>query len=116
MAGNGSTSGHVRGHHVRPGVSALRRFVAECKGSAVPELHRLARTALRWRIPILVHHLAGASNGPTESVNLVVKRVQRVAHAFRSFRNYRLQVLLLRRRMADSAYRTKQRPLPPLVA
>ncbi len=69
-------------------------FVAECKGSAVPELHRLARTARRWRIPILAHQVTGASNGPTEAVNLVVKKVQRAAHGFRSFRNYRLRVLL----------------------
>ena len=69
-------------------------FVAECQGSAVPELHRLARTALRWRTQILAYHLTGASNGPTEAVNLVVKKVQRVAHGFRSFRNFRLRVLL----------------------
>jgi transposase len=69
-------------------------FVAECRTSAVPELHRLARTAQRWRTEILAHHLTGASNGSTEAVNLVVKKVLRVAHGFRSFDNYRLRVLL----------------------
>ena len=69
-------------------------FVAECKGSRVPELHSLARTALRWRTQILAYHLTGASNGRTEAVNLVVKKVQRVAHGFRNFANYRLRVLL----------------------
>ncbi len=69
-------------------------FVAECKASTVPELHRLARTAGRWRKEILAHHTTGASNGPTEAVNLVVKKVVRVAHGFRSFENYRLRVLL----------------------
>jgi transposase len=69
-------------------------FVAECKGSRVPELHRLARTAQRWRVEILAHHHTGASNGRTEAVNLVVKKVLRVAHGFRSFRNFRLRVLL----------------------
>ena len=38
-------------------------FVAECRGSAVPELHRRARTALRWRTEILAHHVTGASRG-----------------------------------------------------
>ena len=69
-------------------------FVAECRDSAVPELHRLSRTAVRWRREILAHHATGASNGPTEAVNLIVKKVIRVAHGFRSFRNFRLRVLL----------------------
>ena len=90
-------------------------FVAECKGSAVPELHRLTRTALRWRIYILACHLTDVSHGPTEAVNLVVKKVQRVAHALRNFGNYRLTSPAPRRcPMTDSAYRTNQRPIPPL--
>ena len=76
---------------------AARRFdafIRECKASKVPELHRLARTAVRWRAEILAHHLTGASNGPTEAVNLIVKKVLRVAHGFRNFENFRLRVLL----------------------
>lgn len=69
-------------------------FIRECTDSAVPELHRLARTALRWRTEILAHHSTGASNGPTEAVNLVVKKMLRVAHGFRNFDNFRLRVLL----------------------
>ena len=69
-------------------------FVAECNGSSAPELHRLARTAGRWRGEILAHHATGASNGRTEATNLVVKKVVRVAHGFRSFDNYRLRILL----------------------
>jgi transposase len=69
-------------------------FITECQASKVPELGRLARTAKRWRKEILAHHATGASNGPTEAVNLVVKKVSRVAHGFRSFDNFRLRVLL----------------------
>ena len=72
----------------------LEEFAAECRESAVPELHRLAKTVSRWRHEILAHHTTGASNGPTEAVNLVVKKVIRVAHGFRSFKNFRLRVLL----------------------
>ncbi len=72
----------------------LDAFLTECRESAVPELHRLARTVSHWRPEILAHHATGASNGPTEAVNLVVKKVVRVAHGFRSFRNFRLRVLL----------------------
>ena len=79
-----------------PAVATLRfdTFIRECTDSAVPELHRLARTAMRWRTEILAHHTTGASNGPTEAVNLVVKKVLRVAHGFRNFDNFRLRVLL----------------------
>ena len=72
----------------------LEAFLAECRESRVPELHRLARTVARWRRQILAHHTTGASNGATEAVNLVVKKVLRVAHGFRSFKNFRLRVLL----------------------
>lgn len=69
-------------------------FVTECRKSLVPELHRLARTATGWRTEILAHQPTGASNGPTEAVNLIVKKVVRVAHGFRNFANFRLRVLL----------------------
>lgn len=72
----------------------LDAFMDECKSSAAPELHRLARTVSRWRIEILARHATDASNGPTEAVNLVVKKVVRVAHGFRNFTNFRLRILL----------------------
>ena len=34
------------------------------------------------------------SNGPTEAVNNLVKRVKRVAFGIRNFRNYRIRALL----------------------
>ena len=43
---------------------------------------------------ILAHHATGASNGPTEAMNLLVKKIKRCGHGFRSFANYRLRVLL----------------------
>jgi transposase len=76
---------------------AARRFdafIREAKSSAVPELHRLAKTMTKWRTEILAHHRSGASNGPTEAVNLLIKKVLRVAHGFRNFDNYRLRLLL----------------------
>jgi transposase len=76
---------------------AARRFdafIKEAKSSSVPELHRLAKTMSRWRREILAHHRSGASNGPTEAVNLLIKKVLRVAHGFRNLENYRLRLLL----------------------
>ena len=34
------------------------------------------------------------TNGPTEAVNNLIKRVKRVAFGFTRFRNYRIRVLL----------------------
>jgi transposase len=40
------------------------------------------------------HATDGCSNGPTEAVNLLIKKVKRVGHGFRNFTNYRLRLLL----------------------
>jgi transposase len=61
----------------------------------VAELSRLARTVKAWEAEILAFHATdGCSNGPTEAVNLLIKKVKRVGHGFRSFANYRLRLLL----------------------
>jgi hypothetical protein len=54
----------------------------------------LGRTLARWRTEILNHHRTGASNGPTEGLNLLVKKVKCAGHGFRSFANYQLRILL----------------------
>jgi transposase len=59
------------------------------------ELSRLARTERAWETEILAWHATnGCSNGPTEAINLLVKKVKRVGHGFRNFDNYRLRLLL----------------------
>ena len=59
------------------------------------ELSRLARTVRAWEAEILAFHsTGGCSTGPTEAVNLLIKKVKRVGHGFRSFVNYRLRLLL----------------------
>ena len=61
---------------------------------AGPELRRLAKTLRRWRTEILAHHTTGASNGPVEAANLMIKQVKRSGRGFRNFDNYRLRILL----------------------
>ena len=39
-------------------------------------------------------HQAHVSNGPTEALNNLIKRVKRVAFGLRRFRNYRIRALL----------------------
>jgi transposase len=66
-----------------------------CIDSGVPELRRLARTITTWRTEFLAYFVAGRiSNGPTEAVNLLIKKILRIGHGFRNFRNYRLRLLL----------------------
>ena len=66
-----------------------------CNGVQVPELSRLARTVRAWEAEILAFHATdGCSNGPTEAMNLLVKKVKRVGHGFRNFTNDRLRLLL----------------------
>jgi transposase len=75
--------------------AALARFYRWSDGVEVPELSRLARTVRAWEAEILAFHATkGCSNGPTEAMNLLIKKVKRVGHGFRNFVNYRLRLLL----------------------
>jgi transposase len=68
--------------------------VWRCETSAVPEVRTLGNTLAKWFDEILARFDTGASNGPTEGLNLCVKKVKRAGHGFRSFEHYRLRVLL----------------------
>ncbi len=53
------------------------------------EVRRLGRTIRRWRHQIVAWHHSHVSNGPTEAINNLVKRVKRVAFGFKRFKHYR---------------------------
>jgi transposase len=72
----------------------LDKAIAGCLADDVPEVVSLGNTLKSWRREILARHTTGASNGPTEGLNLCVKKVKRCGHGFRSFDHYRLRVLL----------------------
>ena len=72
----------------------LDKAIEGCRAGAVPEIRSLGRTLGRWRTEILAHHTTGASNGPTEGLNLLVKKVKRAGHGLRSFANHRPRILL----------------------
>jgi Transposase and inactivated derivatives len=75
--------------------AALDDAIAWCTAiEAGPELRRLAKTLRRWRVQILNHHATGASNGPVEAANLLIKQVKRSGRGFRNLANYRLRILL----------------------
>lgn len=73
----------------------LAAFYRHCADADVPELRRLATTIRAWEDEVLAYHTtSGASNGPTEAVNLLIEKVRRIGHGFRNFDNYRLRLLL----------------------
>ena len=72
----------------------IDKAIEGCRADPVDEVRSLGGTLARWRTEILAHHATGASNGPTEGLNLLIKKVKRAGHGFRSFANYRLRILL----------------------
>lgn len=72
----------------------LDKTIIGCLAVEVPEIVSLGKTLQSWRTEILAHHSTGASNGPTEGLNLLVKNDKRCGHGFRTFEHYRLRVLL----------------------
>jgi hypothetical protein len=56
---------------------------------------------------VAFHTTGGCSNGPTEALNLLIKKVKRVGHGFRNFPNYRLRLLL----HCGVTWQTHQTPL-----
>ena len=64
------------------------------KPSAPPDVKAFGRTLKNWFDPILAWHQARVSNGPTEGMNNLLKRVKRVAFGFTNFENFRIRALL----------------------
>jgi transposase len=62
--------------------------------SCPPEVQRLGRTITRWRHQIAAWHRGRVTNGPTEAVNNLIKRVKRVAFGITNWNNYRTRALL----------------------
>ncbi len=89
---------HRRSHDLAEARHRLWRVLARCARSNVPELLRLGRTIDAWRPELLTAFTStgkrGVSNGPTEAVNALIKKVKKMEHGIRNFDNYRLRLLL----------------------
>lgn len=76
-----------------------RQFVTQLSSdlqddSCPPEVHSLGRTLRRWLDHIVAWHEARVTNGPTEAMNNLIKRIKRVGFGFRRLRHYRVRALL----------------------
>ena len=84
-----------RADGIDPARDVLALLYAWAASGDVPEMRRFAGTVRRWENEILAYFTTGgASNGPTEAVNLLIKKIKRVGHGFTNFDNYRLRLLL----------------------
>lgn len=58
----------------------LYRWLTYRADTDIPELVRLAATIDSWRAELLAYFdIGGVSNGPTEAINLLIKKIKRVA-------------------------------------
>lgn len=65
-----------------------------CRREMSTEVRRLGATIGEWFEKICNYHLARMSNGPTEALNNLIKRIKRIGFGFRNFHNYRIRALL----------------------
>ena len=89
------TRGLYRAEGIEAARGVLDLLYAWASSGDVAEMRRFAGTIRRWEDEVLAWHATGgASNGPTEAVNLSIKHIKRVGRGFRRFENYRLRLLL----------------------
>ena len=75
--------------------SHLEEIVDRLSLKSMPsELRRLGKTIKYWFEKIMAFHEERMTNGPTEGLNNLIKRVKRVAFGFTNFDNYRIRALL----------------------
>ena len=75
--------------------SFVGRLGHDLQGESCPiEIRSLGRTILRWKDQIAAWHRAHVTQGPTEGINNLIKRVKRAAFAMTNFANFRIRALL----------------------
>ena len=81
----------IRGHR-----RAKKRFTALLDAmalSTLPEVQKLRRTLVRWRVEVLNYFVSRLTNARVEGFNAKAKLVKRRGYGYRSFTNYRLRLL-----------------------
>jgi transposase len=88
----------VRDIYTQPAETAAAYLCALTDDLSQAQRHKhiraLAKTLRNWATEILAWHTTAASSGPTEGQNNLIKATKRVGFGFRTFRNYRIRVLL----------------------
>jgi transposase len=89
----------IRGIYDIDDPTVAAEFVDELTGDMLDremptEVRSLGRTLRHWRDHIVAWHEARATNGPTEAMNNLIKRIKRIGFGFRRLRHYRVRALL----------------------
>ncbi|RAV05297.1 ISL3 family transposase [Mycolicibacterium sp. GF69] len=80
---------------IHAAATMLSELIEHCQRRGLPpELNKLARTLKTWFDKICNFHIARVSNGPTEALNNLIKRIKRIGYGFTNFDNYRIRALL----------------------
>ena len=82
----------IRGYHRAK--KALGKMLDAFGRSSVKEVLSLRRTLLSWRKEILEYFRTSMTNGRTEAFNGKAKLIRKKGYGFRSFKNYRLRLLM----------------------
>lgn len=73
----------------------VRKLAADLQDDEIPfEMQRHGRTLNEWATEICAWHRCRFTNGPTEAVNNLIKRVKRVAYGLTNFNHYHIRTLL----------------------
>ena len=62
--------------------------------SLAPEVNQFGTTLAKWSTEITNWHKARVTNGPTESINNLIKRIIRGAYGLKRFKTFRIRALL----------------------
>ena len=77
-------------------IEAIRVLVVakrSARGARIKALTQMRHLVIRFD-KIANFHLARVTNGPTEALNNLIKRIKRIGFGFRNFENYRIRALL----------------------
>lgn len=73
----------------------LEELQQHCLKQAMPpEIQKLCGTIKRCFEKLCNFHFATVTNGPTETLNNLIKRVKRIGFGLSNFENYRVRALL----------------------
>ena len=96
LSRQGAPAGLLPDARPRRGPPAARRApgTTAYDGPCRPRSKSSDERSEHWFDKIANFHLARVSNGPTEALNNLIKRIKRIGFGFRNFENYRIRALL----------------------
>ncbi len=75
-------------------ITKLKAMLEQLKHEAPEELKKIGQTISNWFAPIIRMWRFTKNNGITEGFHRKMKLIQRRAHGYRNFENYKLRVLI----------------------